>query len=639
MADLVSEAGRDALAQQLTSARTQPVEMSSTRSHILICMATQPSPASEPESGSLLSLAADFQYSQSDWEQSAAQVLRKAKQLDADEPDALVWDRLTRRTIDGIAVPPLGVPALLEQLRSHGRPSRTGPWDVRTHIEAVRGADAGLEAISDLEGGATSLWVRASSPQQLASVLNNILLDVAPVCLHATVETSPHALAQELVQIAAARDQHLHPDTNFGADPVGASIVAGGQAPELTPLKRSADLAVESGVRAIVVDGTIVNDRGASDVQELGYTLATAAAYLRQLVNSDGMELAQVARLIEFRYAATNDQFLTIAKLRAARRLWSQILTHSGLQPTDQPAQWQHVVTARPMMTRFDPWVNMLRTTVAAFAAGVGGANAVTVWPFDAAIGVSDDFARRIARNTSALLIDEAHVARVTDPAGGAYAVEKLTDDLVHAGWDELARIDSAGGVEAVVADGSLLQRIDEVAQLREQHVAKRSKPITGLTEFPNLDEELPQRPPHPNGAWQVRSWGHAFEQLRDTPPSQPVFLATMGSVAAHTARATFAANLFAAGGITTINPGATANVDEILAAYRQAGAPQVVCLVGSQSAYAESGAATVAALREAGAAWVILAGNAPDGVEVDATCAMGINALEFLTSVREKLA
>ena len=150
------------------------------------------------------------------------------------------------------------------------------------------------------------------------------------------------------------------------------------------------------------------------------------------------------AGLVEFRYAVTDEQFAPIAKLRAARRLWARVLELSGAAAAAAP-QRQHAVTSRPMMSRYDPYVNLLRTTVAAFAAGVGGADAVTVLPFDSPLGRPETLGRRIARNTSALLISESHLARVADPAGGSFAVERLTDDLAHAGWAELGRLERRG--------------------------------------------------------------------------------------------------------------------------------------------------------------------------------------------------
>jgi len=163
--------------------------------------------------------------------------------------------------------------------------------------------------------------------------------------------------------------------------------------------------------------------------------------------------------------------------------------------------------------------------------------------------------------------------------------------------------------------------------------VATRKRPLTGLSEFPHLDEVRPERRPDPT-APDVRRYGAAFEELRDEPAASPVFLATMGTVAAHTARATFATNLFAAGGIGVVVAGATQGVDDVLAAYD--GQP-VVCLAGADPTYAEWGPDLVAALREAGARHVILAGK-PGDLEVDDSCAVGVDALAFLRRTREEL-
>jgi methylmalonyl-CoA mutase len=365
--------------------------------------------------------------------------------------------------------------------------------------------------------------------------------------------------------------------------------------------------------------------------------LAVGAHHLRAL-DAAGVPVDQAAGLVEFPLAATAEQFVTIAKLRAVRRLWARMLELSGASE-DHRTMSLHAVTSRPMMTKYDPWVNMLRTCVAAFAAGVGGADAVTVLPFDARLGLPDAFARRIARNTSTLLVEESHVAKVADPAGGAFAVEKLTDDLAVAGWEELGRIESTGGVTHALDDGSLASRIEEVVAERDRQIARRTRPLTGLTEFPHLHETLPERAPNAEGAIPVRPYGEPFEALRDEPPASKVFLATMGTIAAHTARATFAANLFAAGGIDVVNAG---RHDDVAAVLKDYGGPDggqsVVCLTGPDKAYAEWGAELVAALRDAGAAWVILAGKPVDGVETDDTCATGVDALDFLRRTREKL-
>ena len=287
------------------------------------------------------------------------------------------------------------------------------------------------------------------------------------------------------------------------------------------------------------------------------------------------------------------------------------------------------------MMAKYDPWVNMLRTTVAAFAAGVGGADAVSVLPFDTALGLPDAFSRRIARNTSSLLISESHVAKVVDPAGGSYAVEKMTDDLADSAWGAFMEIEENGGIEAAIASGWLEGVVGEARGARRTRVASRRQPLTGVTEFPNLHEVLPKRAPYPDGTAQVARYGADFEAMRDAPTERAVFLATMGSVAAHTARASFASNLFAAGGIAVEASGATATTDDVLREY--AGQP-VVCLAGPDAAYADWGADLVAALRAAGASWVIVMGKTDD-LDVDDFFAVRYDAVTFLTRTREKLA
>ena len=387
------------------------------------------------------------------------------------------------------------------------------------------------------------------------------------------------------------------------------------------------------GVRALVVDGTALHDRGASDAQELGWVIATGAAYLR-LLAEEGFTVEQSARLIEFRLAATDEQFPTIAKLRAARRLWARVLEASGGEAAGEMAL--HAVTSRPMTSRRDPWVNMLRGTVAAFAAGVGGADALTVVPFDEPLGVPDAFGRRIARNTSSLLIEESHVAAVADPAGGSYAVEKLTDDLAVAGWAELGRIEEAGGALADAARAGVKERVRAVAAARDAQVADRSRPLTGVSEFPNLHEVLPERDHLPHRY--ARHYGWAYEDMRAEPAERPVFLATMGPVSAHTARATFATNLFAAGGVAVEAVGATdgrgGGRRRPTPASRWSASP-------APTRRTPSGAPTSSprCVRQERrtSCWRASRGSRTV-TDVDDACAMGVDALGFLARIREEL-
>ena len=547
----------------------------------------------QPEQGALALADPADDWSRADWEKAAAAVLRKARRLSEDDPDDEVWQKLGHRTLDGLTISPLGTPELLEGLATAGRPTRAGDWDIRAYVDGSDAALANTEALADLEGGVTSLWVAGGD--DYATLLDQVLLDAAPVVLDG---------GDPQVFLSFAEDRALHPDTNLGVPATEATA-------EL------ARAAADAGIRAFVVDATEVHDRGASDVQELAAALATGAGYLRTLDDA-GIGVDQAAGLVEFRLAATDEQLPTIAKLRAARRLWARVLE---ICEADTRELRLHAVTSRPMTSKYDPWVNLLRTTVAAFAAGVGGADAVTVLPFDSPLGRPDAFGRRMARNTSHLLIDESHVAHVADPAGGSYVVERLTDDLAVAAWELFGRIEEGADLDA---------EITAAAAQRAADVATRTRPLTGLTEFPNLAETLPERAGDPDT---TPRYGAAFEAMRDEPVAEHVFLATLGSVAQHTARATFASNLLAAGGVAVDPAGATSGVDDLLERYA---GQRVVCLAGSDPTYEEWGREAAARLREAGATRVLIAGRPVD--YADDSAAMGVDALDFLTRTREAL-
>ncbi|MBZ5733249.1 methylmalonyl-CoA mutase family protein [Nocardioides sp. TRM66260-LWL] len=577
------------------------------------------------ESDGTLRLAGpDDAWSLADWEAQAATVLRKARRLGEDDPDERVWDRLTRTTLDGIAVTPLGRAADLDGLVTAGRPTRVGPWDIRPHV-ATTGVAAGVTnetVLADLEGGATSVWLRLApgAETELEALLAGVYLDLAPVVLDA-----PHA------PLAAARALLAHLESTVPAPGTNLGVDALAEAEELVGAVRLALEAAHPGLLAVVVDATRVHDRGASDAQDVAFLLAAGVRALRVLEEA-GIDAATAAPLLEPRLAVTDEQFPSVAKLRAARRLWVRVLELSGVPAEVAAGARQHAVTSRPMLSAHDPYVNMLRTTVAAFAAGVGGAEAVTVLPFDAPLGRPEGFGRRIARNINHLLIEESHLGRVADIAGGAYAVERLTDDLARRAWELFVELDAAVLAGATL-DDAIAPLVEETVAARERLVATRTRPITGVSEFPNLAETLPER--LADGGFEgVRPYGASYEELRATPPAAHVFLATLGPIAAHTARATFASNLLAAGGVAVDVAGATSGPDDLVAAYT--GQP-VVCLAGADAAYEEWGAAAAEALRAAGARHVVIAGRATDWS--DDSCAMGVDALAFLTRTREALA
>jgi methylmalonyl-CoA mutase len=547
----------------------------------------------------------------------------------------------------------VGVPGLAPYVRgarAGAEADRGVPagWDVRqrhAHPDVARTREA---IAADLQNGVTSLWLvlgeGAIPVDSLGEVLADVYLDLAPVTVQGVGPGGSHRAAEAFLDLVDGRTD-LAAGGSLGLDPLGVQATSG-EEQDLSGLARLVRRAAPhvGRLRTVVVDATVFSDAGASVVEELGCSLAAGVAYLRALTDSadggQGLSVDEAFGQLEFRYAATADQFTTIAALRAARRLWDRVGEISGAQPHVR-AQRQHAVTSSVMTTRHDPWVNMLRTTVACFAAGVGGAEVVTVQPFDAALGLPDAFSRRIARNTQTLLVEEGSLARVLDPAGGSWYVEMLTDRIARAAWDWFTEIERAGGLAAGLASGLVAGRIAAAWGQRMERLAHRIDPITGVSEFPNPAEVLPRRepaaealPPGPGGLPRVRA-AAAFEELRDraesVEPRPAVYLATIGPVARHTARAAFAANLFQAGGLRTpAGDGAGGLADA---------ATTVACICGTDRDYAESAAALAADLRAAGATHVWLAGKPDLAVEgVDGYAYAGCDALAVLRTVQEQL-
>ncbi|MFJ8934886.1 methylmalonyl-CoA mutase family protein [Streptomyces sp. NPDC102365] len=591
-----------------------------------------------------LSLAAGFpSATHEQWRRLVAGVLNKSGREVSDETAEAA---LSTALEDGLATRPLytahdeapdpGFPGFAPFVRG-GRPdgNTVGGWGVRQRHTTADGA----AVLADLENGVSSLWLVVGEGgfpvASLAQALEGVLLDLAPVVLDAGRDTEP--AARELLRLyedrGVARDAARG---GLGADPLGHEARSG-QALDFAPAAALARRCAEEypGLRALTVDALPYHEAGGSAAQELGASLATGVAYLRELTEA-GLSTEQACGQLEFRYAATADQFLTIAKLRAARRLWARVAEVCGAPRAG--AQKQHAVTSPVMMSRRDPWVNMLRTTIATLAAGVGGADAVTVLPFDHALGLPDAFARRIARNTSTILVEESHLARVIDPAGGSWYVERLTDELAHAGWEFFQRIEGLGGQAEALRSGRLGEDLAKTWEARGAKLAKRREPITGVSEFPNLGERVPTREPAPEppsgGLPKVRR-DEAFEVLRArsdahlaaTGARPRVYLASIGPAAAHTARTSFVSNLFQAGGIEPVTEGA----------FEDSGATEA-CLCSSDALYEEQAASTAQALRAAGARHVFLAGRPGQYPDVDAYVFTGCDAVAVLSATLDRM-
>lgn len=596
------------------------------------------------------SQAEDAARAYSEWQQAVAGVLAKSRRVDAAELGPEPQQLLDTTTYDGVTVSPLytgrdelpeaPLPGQFPFVRgADGSRDVNSGWLVCAQFgqDAQNAAEVNRAILDGLENGVSAVRLSLGGKNlpiaALDLALTGVLLDLAPLTLAAGADTA--AAAQQLFAIldarAAAGDgvtDRAQVRVGLGASPLtdAFSGAAGVELAEAVALADTAAARAET-VRAITVDGTAFHNAGAADAEELGASVAAGVEYLRALTDR-GLTISAALAQVEFRFAATDDQFQTIAKFRAGRQVWARIAQVCGA--AEFGGAVQHAVTSAAMMSQRDPWVNMLRTTLAAFGAGVGGADSVTVLPFDSALpagaaGVSKSFSERIARNTQLLLLEESHLGRVLDPGAGSWYVEQLTQQVAEKAWEFFQQIEAAGGYRAALAAGVVADRVAATKAARDSDIAHRRTAVTGVNEFPNLGEN-----PLPAGAAEagatVARYAAAFEALRDRSDAYlavngarpQVLLAPLGPVAEHNVRSTFATNLLASGGIEAVNPGPLDPADGGIAAAVAASGAKIAVLCGTDKRYGEQGAAAVAALREAGIEQVLLAG--PEKVFADVT-------------------
>lgn len=445
-----------------------------------------------------------------DWED----LLRRS--LRGDSPDSLV-----RRTPDGLDIRPLytaadspasGDPAGVPGAAPFTRGAHRGPrrWELRQCHDLTDPAVTAAGIRADVAGGADSVWLqllRPPAPGELLAALSGVNPGQTPV----VVDGGPWLVdATEAVEALATA---LPPGGLIAAaDPLGAlarhgfllaepAAALGDLVPRVSSAaaRRSADATVPPvpGGRAITVDAAVYAGAGAPPVLELACALATGVAYLRAL-EAGGIGPAQAAQHIEARLAATADQFATICKFRAARTLWDGVLDACGVPATRRRALRCWAVTSEAMLVAEDPFVNLVRATAASFAAAAGGAECLTVLPHDAALGSRSERGRRLARNVAHLLRDESHLAAVADPAGGAWYAEERTALLAGAAWGRFREIEAAGGMAAVLLDGSLAAALDEAAGARRERLAGGDEHVVGVTCFPPPDGDAEPASPAP---------------------------------------------------------------------------------------------------------------------------------------------
>ncbi|CCE09178.1 Methylmalonyl-CoA mutase small subunit (MCM-beta) [Bradyrhizobium sp. STM 3843] len=571
------------------------------------------------------------------------------------------YEKLVGKTYDGLAIQPIYSRAKDASLLA-GR-SAAAPWQIMQRVDHPDVAKANTQILTDLENGATGLEIEFqggpgargfgiadAEPATLQRLFQGVMFD-AGISIALNPVLGRGNAGEALASLIEAQS----------VDPAGVDLRINYQALSTIAVRGSAAAAwsemegpfakvvrglMDRGFRRhlVLADGRPIHDAGGSEAQELAFALSLGLAYLRTL-EAGGIALDEARAVLSFRLCADAGQFLTSAKFRALRLLWARIEQACGLTP--KPL-FIAAETAWRMLTQRDPYVNMLRATIAVFSAGLGGANAITVLPHTLALGLPDAFARRVARNTQLILVEESNLARVADPAAGSGGIEALTKELCEAAWTLFQEIEKAGGVFAALQSGLIQTKVAATRQARAANVAKRREVLTGASEFPNLDETdvaVDAAVPvalapvvAPKISFQALAplrLAEPFERLRDRSDARlkskgnrpSVFLANLGTAADFTARATFAKSFFEAGGIVAINGEGSTDPAALAAAYKASGAA-LACLCSSDKVYADTAVSATKALKEAGARHIYLAGR--PGEQEAALRAAGVDGFVF---------
>lgn len=550
---------------------------------------------------------------------------------------------LVTRTADNIAIQPLSLAARDATPLVGAQAGK--PWATMARVDHPDAAEASRLALADLEGGADALTLvfqggrgahgyglTVDTVAELDAALSGVRLDL----IRLRIDPAPAGRLNALMIAALAERRKIAPNllnVDFGMDPIGTALSVGtvpwdwiAMAPRIGETVRTL---MAQGFRGpfLTVDIRAIHEAGGSEAQELGYALAAATLYLRAL-EAHGVKLVDAVKAVSFLVPVDANQFLGMAKLRALRLLMQRWQELCDLTPVPVTL---HAETSWRMQAKPDTHTNILRNSIATFVAGVGGADSVTVLPFTQVLGLPDEAARRLARNTSIVLQEESNLWRVADPSAGAGSIEALTEDLAAAGWAAFQEVEAEGGLLVSLVLGKLQARIADKAALLMKNVRSRKLPLTGTSEFPDLKEVsptiLPLKPikakvpkarvkaglsgdtdsllkalaagatraeaaPPMAGSMTVATlpiWrlSEPYEALRERgaklAKGKPrVALVTLGSRAEHGPRLTFMRGVFAAGGLDVIEV-ASEDVTAVKAS--------LVCLVGTDTAYPESAA------------------------------------------------
>lgn len=571
-------------------------------------------------------------------------------------------ETLTRKTRDGIARGPLfgahngvqpmdGLPGNAPYARG-ALLARDAwlPWTMRQAHDSPAPREANTAILADLAGGASEITllidpsgkagIAARNGAELETVLSEVMLDLAPVHLRA---------GDWDIEAAGLLLDHLEKQTGLAGGGLGLSAALGKDRAARLALARRAH-ALSPVIRAFRADGRAVFEAGGTEVQELAFAAASAAEALEALVG-DGWEPGDAAATIEVELAADTDTHLTIAKLRAMRLIWAQMMDAWGVRD-DRAALRLHATTAERGLSALDPWTNLIRAACAGFAATAGGADALTITPLTRAVGRSTAFSRRLARNLHILLAEETHAGKVNDPAGGSFLHETLSHRLAEAGWGGMQHILSLGGASAALTSKTWRGDIEKAAAGLAGLVSSGREQVVGITAYPDLDPRALQaettnydppalvkaafgvEPADPVRLPQAARTAAPYEAIRlkvEAAKPGAVFLATLGTLADFNPRAGFAINRLGVAGLRAYPAQTHESLEACVEAFRTSSSPLAI-ICGTDAAYADQAAELANALKAAGAKTVWLAGRrdaAPQEATIDHAIHMRSFALE----------
>ncbi len=531
---------------------------------------------------------------------------------------ALVW-----KTYEGFNVRPYYRQENLESLKYldnlpgefpfvRGNKKTGNDWLIRQNIFISDFKSANKKALEILGKGVTSLGFyfndcENTTKEDLSVLLKDICLESAEINLVCPEDSSKCAqLFAEFV--AEGKWENKNVTASASIDPIGTYVLKGKfEKNAFTKLKEVVEKAkILPKFRVIGVHGKFFANSGSSIVQELAFSLAQGAEYLTQLTEL-GMNIDDVAKSIKFNFGIGNNYFMEIAKLRAARLLWAQIVKAYGPENDCSAKLIAHSETNRYNLTIYDSNVNMLRTQTEAMSAALGGAHSITVLPFNAIYETPTEFSERIARNQQILLKEESYLDKVSDPGAGSYYIENLTDSLVKQSWSLFLTIQEKGGFLAAFAEGFIQKEIKAMAAKRDLNIALRRENLLGTNQFPNLNEkitaeldgslfepvdltakdaEVETLKPY-RGAQAFEALRYSTDVYSKTNKRPVAFMLTIGNLTFRKARAQFSCNFFAVAGFTVIDNNGFNTIGEGIAAAKAANA-DIVVLCSSDEEYAE---------------------------------------------------